>query len=230
MVKRYTCKGLLFDMDGTIIDSTNAIVKHWHEMGKELGVDPNVILATSHGRRSIDVLKIYDPSMATPERVAQVEAQIPKRFGRDAEMIPGARNLIALLNEAGASWAIVTSGTRPLVQGWLDVLRIAQPKHVVVAEDVENGKPDPACYRLGRARLGLSAEAATLVIEDAPAGIRAGKAAGCQVVGLTTTHSAQQVREAGADWIIPDLRSITFLGQDKDTGDLHLEIKHFLLS
>jgi glycerol 3-phosphatase-1 len=67
-----TFHGLLFDMDGTIIDSTDAIVKHWHKIGKEIGVDPNVILATSHGRRSIDVLKIYDPKLANMECKRQV--------------------------------------------------------------------------------------------------------------------------------------------------------------
>lgn len=57
----------LFDMDGTIIDSTNAIIKHWHQIGKEIGVDPEVILATSHGRRSIDVLEILEPKLANWE-------------------------------------------------------------------------------------------------------------------------------------------------------------------
>ena len=56
--------GLLFDFDGTIIDSTAAIETHWHHLGKELGVDPKVILATSHGRRSIDVLRLYDEKKA----------------------------------------------------------------------------------------------------------------------------------------------------------------------
>ena len=61
------CAGALFDMDGTIIDSTDAIVKHWHKIGAQLGVDPTVILATSHGRRSIDVLEHYDPKLANWE-------------------------------------------------------------------------------------------------------------------------------------------------------------------
>jgi len=57
----------LFDMDGTIIDSTEAVVKNWHTVGKEIGVAPDVILETSHGRRSIDVLKILAPEKATWE-------------------------------------------------------------------------------------------------------------------------------------------------------------------
>ncbi|KAG9564061.1 hypothetical protein KCU78_g15805, partial [Aureobasidium melanogenum] len=63
----HSFSALLFDMDGTIIDSTNAIVKHWHQIGKEIGVDPEVILATSHGRRSIDVLEILEPKLANWE-------------------------------------------------------------------------------------------------------------------------------------------------------------------
>lgn len=61
------CAGALFDMDGTIIDSTQAIIKHWQQLGAILGVDPDQILATSHGRRSIDVLRLYDPSLANWE-------------------------------------------------------------------------------------------------------------------------------------------------------------------
>lgn len=100
-------------------------------------------------------------------------------------------------------------------------MRLTHPKHMVVAEDVEEGKPNPACYNLGKARLGLGPEEVALVIEDAPAGVRAGKAAGCRVVGLLTTHSIEQLQEAGADWIVADMRSVRFAGKDKaTTGDL----------
>ena len=83
---------------------------------------------------------------------------------------------------------IVTSDTRPLVTGWLDVMQLANPKRLVVAEDVANGKPDPACYLLGRARLGLCSDARLLVLEDSPAGVSAGKAAGSSVLALATTQ------------------------------------------
>ncbi|MCJ1284782.1 hypothetical protein MMC26_004118 [Xylographa opegraphella] len=231
--------GLLFDMDGTLIDSTEAIVKHWHKsivpavqpnsrtpgrLGAELGVDPQVILATSHGRRSIDTLKVYDPAKANWAYVREVEGRIPKEYGADAVEIPGARSLLDALDAAHAPWAIVTSGTRPLMDGWLAVMKLAAPKHNVVAEDVAEGKPHPACYQLGKARLGLGPGDRALVIEDAPAGVRAGKAAGCSVVGLTTTHRLEQIREAGADWIVKDLRSVTFIGTDAVNGLVRIEL------
>lgn len=88
-------------------------------------------------------------------------------------------------------------------------MKLAHPKHMVVAEDVDNGKPDPACYLLGQQRLGLVEGSPVLVIEDAPSGVRAGKAAGFRVVGLVTTHSTEQIKEAGADWIVRDLQSLS---------------------
>ena len=85
-------------------------------------------------------------------------------------------------------------------------MRLSHLKNLVVAEDVSVGKPAPDCYRLGIDRLGLRAETGRgeiLVLEDSPAGVLAGKAAGCAVVGLATTHSIKQLTEAGADWIVP---------------------------
>ncbi|RYP03507.1 hypothetical protein DL764_005111 [Monosporascus ibericus] len=201
--------GLLFDMDGTIIDSTAAVVKHWHTVGKEIGTDPEVILQTSHGRRSIDMLKLLCPEKANWEYVRHMEGLLPKLYGGDAVEIPGARALLDDLIAAGAPWAIVTSGTVPLVTGWLDVLKLPHPTVLVTAESVENGKPDPTCYNLGRTKLGLEGVAGdVLVLEDSPAGIKAGKAAGCKVLGLVTSHTAEQVVAAGPDWVVRDLSSV----------------------
>ena len=78
-----------------------------------------------------------------------MEGLCPKLFGKDAVEIPGARDLLASLDAAEAPWAIVTSGTRPLIQGWLDVMKLAKPKRMVTAEDVSKGKPgkSSACRR-----------------------------------------------------------------------------------
>lgn len=111
-------------------------------------------------------------------------------------------------------------------------MRLSHPHNLVVAEDVSAGKPAPDCYRLGIDRLGLTAEgsrAAVLVIEDSPAGILAGKAAGCQVIGLATTHSIKQIRQSGADWIVQDLRSVTLLSKVVGVhGQIQIEIRHAL--
>ncbi|KAI1105181.1 HAD-like protein [Jackrogersella minutella] len=224
-------KGLLFDMDGTIIDSTAAVVKHWQTVGKEIGVDPEVILQTSHGRRSIDMLKVLSPEKANWEYVRTMEAILPKLHGADAVEIPGARALLDALIAGGALWTIVTSGTEPLVTGWLDVLKLPHPSHLVTAESVANGKPDPACYDLGREKLGLDASCGSevLVLEDSPAGIRAGRAAGCKVLGLVTSHTADQVAAAEPDWIVRDLRSVSLVRVDEGTGAATLRISGALV-
>lgn len=137
--------------------------------------------------------------------------------------IPGARAFLDRLEEVGAPWAIVTSGTRPLVTGWLEVMKLAHPKYLVCAEMVENGKPDPACYLLGHSMLNLPSGEPVLVLEDAPAGVRAGKAAGFKVVALATTHTVDQLKEAGADWIVRDMQSVTLKAYDQESGRISIE-------
>ena len=82
------------------------------------------------------------------------------------------------------------------------------PPVSVAAEDVAYGKPHPACYQLGRERIGLVEQAKVLVVEDSPSGVAAGKAAGCEVLGLATTHDVERLRSAGADWIVKDLSAV----------------------
>lgn len=126
-----------------------------------------------------------------------MESLLPKLHGADAVEIPGARSLLDDLIAAGAKWAIVTLGTEPLVGEWLDVLKLPHPMHLITAESIADGKPDPACYNLGREKLSLSPEdsAEILVLEDNPGG----RAAGCKVLGLVTSHTAEQVLAAEPD-------------------------------
>lgn len=161
--------------------------------------------------------------------VSHVEGLIPLEYGKDAVEIPGSRQLLDELEKAAAAWAIVTSGTRPLVTGWLNVMKLAHPRNLVAAEDVPRGKPDPACYLLGRQRLGLGEETQVLVLEDAPAGVCAGKSAGFKVVALATTHSLQQLQDAGADWIVRDMRSVRLKEYDRKSGTICIEIVNALV-
>jgi glycerol-1-phosphatase len=162
-----------------------------------------------------------------PPDIQRIEGEIPVKFGGDAVEVPGARDLLGKLETANAPWAIVTSGTRLLVQGWLKILGLSEPRILVTAEDVANGKPDPGCYLNGAAKLGLNASD-VLVLEDAPAGIRAGKAAGCRVVALATTHRIVDLKEAGADWIVEDLRSVVIRGFNQGSSKIVIEIRQAL--
>ncbi|KAL4895202.1 HAD-like domain-containing protein [Aspergillus ambiguus] len=209
-MESHSFAGVLLDFDGTIIDSTEAIVENWKRLALELGVDYQEILRTSHGRRSIDVFKQLDPSRANWEYISAMEANIPL-IGTPAVEIPGARKLLKALDSNGVPYAIVTSGTKALLDGWLKVLQLPRPQEVTVAEDVRLGKPDPEGYRKARDKLLRESGSNcvdVLVMEDAPAGIKAGKAAGCKVLAVSTTHTVEQLKEAGADWVVRDHRSV----------------------
>lgn len=156
-----------------------------------------------------------------------MEGRLPKLYGDDVVEIPGARALLKELISQTSAWAIVTSGTRPLVTGWLEVLNLPMPKHLITAESVHNGKPDPTCYLMGRGQLDLlPVSKDVLVLEDSPAGIKAGKQAGCKVLGLVTSHTVEQVVGAGPDWVVKDLESVRVVRQEG--GRVTIEISNAL--
>lgn len=157
-----------------------------------------------------------------------MEGLLPKNYGDDAFEIPGARDLLDHIKRDNVPWAIVTSGTTPLVSGWLNVLSLPIPENLVVAEDVPEGKPDPTCYLMGMEKLGLTDGNEVLVLEDSPAGILAGKRAGCKVLGLVTSHTAEQVAKAEPDWIVRDLSSVKIVGISKK--GVELEFSNTLLT
>ena len=141
----------------------------------------------------------------------------------DAEEVPGARSLLDALIAISARWAIVTSGSAPLVSGWLRILSLPVPEHLVSAESVEIGKPDPTCYVMGREMLAMHEPGKEiLVLEDSPAGIKAGKEAGCKVLGLVTSHTAEQVAAAEPDWIVKDLDSVRVVGHEGERVTLEI--------
>src|SRR5713101_8071219 len=115
--------------------------------------------------------------------------------------LPGAVELLRALPLE--RWAIVTSCTRALARVRIAAAGLPKPKHLVTATDVQHGKPSPEPYLKGAQMLGIPA-ADCLVVEDAPAGIRAGKAAGAQVLALRTTASDAELQQARADWIVDD--------------------------
>jgi len=191
-------RGVLFDLDGVLVDSTPAVARVWTGWAREHGFDPAEVVRTAHGRPSISTIRELLPhaDQAAEDReverreIADVEGVIP---------LPGAMELLQALPLE--RWAIVTSCTRPLAGVRIRAAGLPKPKHLVTASEVLRGKPDPEPYVKGAQALGVPA-AECLVIEDAPAGIRAGKAAGARVLALRTTASDAELREAGADWIL----------------------------
>ena len=136
--------------------------------------------------------------------------------------LPGAAELLAAL--PANRWTIVTSCTRRLALVRLRVAGLPVPHELITATDITNGKPHPEPYVKGAALLKLAPEDC-IVIEDAPAGIRAGKAAGARVIALQTTERDTLLREAGADWIVRDCASVS-LDTTSTTSDISLMLRN----
>lgn len=201
---RLECRGVLFDMDGVLIDSTLAVARVWRRWAQERGFDPEHVAHIAQGRPSLTTIREL-----LPEADHQTEnLRVERREMEDLEGVvacAGARELLAAL--PAASWALVTSSTRPLAEVRLRACRLPIPERMVTGSDIEHGKPHPEPFLKGAALLGLSPEDC-LIVEDTAAGIRAGKAAGCRVLAFRTTMSDAVLRAAGPDWIVDDCAQV----------------------
>ncbi|TCN31241.1 HAD family hydrolase [Sinorhizobium americanum] len=179
---------LLFDMDGTLLNSMAVVERVWGAWAVRNGLDPHELMKSVHGVRASDTIRklglAVDPDL---EAHALALAEIADVDG--IAEIPGA---VAFLDSLPPErWAIVTSAPLELARRRLAAAGIPVPRHMVTGEDVTAGKPDPQGYLLAAKRLGVRAEDC-LVFEDAPAGILAGSAAGAEVAVITGAHAAAE--------------------------------------
>lgn len=203
---------LLFDLDGVLVDSTPAVERVWRQWAIEHGFDPAQVVLEAHGRPSIATIREYLPEADHEAENRKVEkAEIEDLGGVIA--LPGALEILNSLPPE--RWTIVTSCTRPLAEVRIRAAGLPVPKEFVTATDISNGKPHPEPYLKGALKLGVAADRC-LVVEDVPAGIRAGKSARMRVAALRTTLDDQALREAGADWVLDNCGSLAFAGSSAD--------------
>jgi len=193
------CRGVLFDLDGVLVDSTPAVARVWAGWAVEHGFsDPDEIVRIAHGRPSIATIRELLPNADHDAENREVERREIADTG-GVISLPGAMELLQALPLD--RWAIVTSCTRELAHVRIAAAGLPKPKHIITSTDVTHGKPAPEPYLKGAQLLGIRANEC-IVFEDAPAGIRAGKAAGARVLALRTTMPEVELQQAGADWII----------------------------
>jgi mannitol-1-/sugar-/sorbitol-6-phosphatase len=213
-----SCRAILFDLDGVLVDSTVIIERHWRIWATQHGLESEHILANSHGRRTMDTLRAVASHLhlnLEQEATLLEKSEIEDIDGLIA--VSGAAELLQVLPEH--SWAVVTSGSRMLATTRLQAVGLPVPQTFVTAEQVLLGKPHPEGYLKAAASLGLKPRDC-LVIEDAPAGIQAAHAAGSRVIGVTTTFSAIDLDEA--DFVVPTLSSLRPTFIENDTILLHI--------
>jgi mannitol-1-/sugar-/sorbitol-6-phosphatase len=196
-MKSLRCRALLFDMDGVLVDSTAAVARVWAIWACKHGLDPDTVVRMAHGRPSISTIRELLPGadQAEDREVERMEIADVE----DIVALPGAAKLLHAL--PSNRYAIVTSATRPLAEVRLRVAGLPIPERLVTARDTKRGKPYSDPYLIGAQLLEVP-PVECVVLEDAPSGIRAGKAAGSRVVALRTTASDAELEDAGADWIV----------------------------
>jgi sugar-phosphatase len=211
------CRGVLFDLDGVLVDSTPAVARVWAKWAAKHGFVPDEVVRQAHGRPSIatirDLLPHADAEAENREverdEIEDIDGVIP---------LPGALEVLQALPRD--RWTIATSCTRRLAEVRIRAAGLPLPNHLVTSNDVQNGKPHPEPYIKAAQILGF-APADCIVVEDAPAGIRAGKAAGARVLALRTTAPDAELSESGATWIVDNLGSLRLPGSDPPD---HLEL------
>ena len=196
------CKGVLFDMDGILISSIGSVERSWTKWAEMRGVDPEFALKMAHGRRAIETAALLRPDLDSRDELKLIE-DIELADGEGLAVLPGVLELLAAL--PADRWTVVTSATERLARQRMAQAGIPVPERLVTADDVEQGKPNPAPYLAGAALLGFSPEEC-VVFEDAESGTLAGRAAGCTVIATTFSHEAESL--SAAHYLIEDVTGV----------------------
>jgi sugar-phosphatase len=195
-------QGVLFDLDGVLIDSTAGVTRVWRDWGLRNGLDPAQTAHTAHGRRAIDTVRLLAPGLDAEAELRDLEQrEIAESY--DVVVFPGAARLLASLPPR--RWAIVTSGTRDLASHRLRVAGLPVPELMITGTDIEHGKPHPEPFRRGAALLGLE-PGDCVAVEDAPNGIRSASEAAMPVLAVPTTYPAGELAQATA--LLPKLDAL----------------------
>lgn len=199
------CKGVLFDMDGTIVDSTQVVESAWGSWAARHEIPLDVVLSFSHGRPTQATLDHFLPGQDHSEELAQFSS-FERGQTEGIRAVPGAAEVLRALQEQNDPWAIVTSADRKLAEARVTAAGLPLPRVIVPFDEIRKGKPDPEGFLRAAEQLGLPPQDC-LVFEDTRPGIDAGLSAGMQVVGLLTTSSAQKL---GHQPVIEDFHDVAF--------------------
>jgi sugar-phosphatase len=197
------CKAVLFDMDGTLVDSTQVVELAWGGWAVRHNIPLEDVLSFSHGRPTIATLDHFLPGRDHSEELEELSC-FEETHTEGILGVPGAAEVLYSLQKRNHLWAIVTSARRKLAEIRVIAAGLPLPKVIVPVDEIRNGKPDPEGFLQAARQLGVAPEEC-IVFEDTRPGIDAGLGAGMQVVGLLTTCSAQQLRHQP---LIGDFRDV----------------------
>ncbi len=201
-------RGLLFDLDGTLVNSLDFVEASWRSWAKRKGLDVQAVLNYLHGKPAVSTLRHFIPE-ASDTVIEQEFLALEAYEASHAEGItpvPGATSFLQSLNMLDVPWAIVTSGSLKVASARIHHAGLPFPNVLVTSEDITCGKPDPEPFLLGAQRLNIPASHC-VVFEDSPAGLQSAQAAQSVVVKVITPHSA--THDIGAFAAIPHYQNLS---------------------
>ena len=207
-----TCRAILFDLDGVLIDSNDLYEAHWRLWAAERGVSFEHIQRVHHGRPIPQTIRTVAPHLdPVPEAQVYIDTLLDCGHWHRVTTYPRVAALLSSLPDG--SWAIVTGAPRAVALRHLMRLKLPEPGVLVTGDDAIRGKPAPDPWR--HAAQGLDVPISRcVVIEDAPAGVTSALRAGARVIALTTTNSADRLVDA--DFIVPELGALS-VAHDSDS-------------
>jgi sugar-phosphatase len=197
------CDALLFDLDGVLVDSAECVRRICTDWAIARELEPSEVLRWSQGRRVQDTVRLVAPHLDVDTEVANL---IAMEAATTDGLHPVAGTHAILTTLPPNAWAVVTSGARPVATLRLGHVGLPLPQILITGDDVERGKPDPEGYLAAAAILGV-APSACVVVEDAPAGLAAARAAGMRSIGIAGTFPAPDLRDATV--VVPRFGSLT---------------------
>src|SRR3984885_7212626 len=204
------CKAVLFDMDGTLVDSTQVVELAWGGWAVRHNIPLEEVLSFSHGRPTIAPLDHFLPGRDHAEELEEL-SRFEETRTEGILAVPGAAEVLQTLQKQNHPWAIVTSARRKLAETRVLAAGLPLPSVIVPIDEIRNGKPDPEGFLRAAEQLGVAPEDC-LVFEDTRPGIDAGLCAGMKVVGLLTTFSSQELRHQP---LIDDFRDVAIRCEGK---------------
>ncbi|KAL8283326.1 hypothetical protein RQP46_005736 [Phenoliferia psychrophenolica] len=252
-----TVEGILFDMDGTLVDSTAAVEKTMGDWATKQGITPEFFFSHSHGVRTRDNVRRFQTVPVKGEdlteeelikTVTELEESIAESGrllglagGRGIDPLPGMHTLLEALKAGGARFGVVTSATAIYATSALKTAKVVDLPFRITGDQCTHGKPHPEPFLKGKsstpsllARVEalrqlpgppITSASNVLVFEDAPSGLKAGLAAGCQTLAVCTSHSRDQIRAIDATYRVVDLTRVEVVTIDKEKGTITLRLK-----
>ena len=197
------CKGVLFDMDGILISSLGSVERSWTTWGLARGLDPTKVIHAAHGCRAIETIRKLRPDLDDEAELRYIE-ELEIADNEGLAVLPGVLTLLAAL--PSHRWTVVTSATERLARVRMAAAGIPVPERIITADHVTSGKPHPEPYRKGAEILGFPASDC-VVFEDSASGAKAGRAAGCTVIGTTFSHKVEELD--AAHYLVADVTGVT---------------------